>query len=116
MLHKIKAGTCSLLLLSLLAGALVGAFSINNLHAQDPRQYPMVYDGGDGTTGSGGGGGSWRCPIASIGSEGIGGGGTCTSVGCKPSCTGCSNPFIVCAFRASDTTTKCPPLEQCEQN
>jgi hypothetical protein len=67
--------------------------------------------GGGGTYSGCSGSGTWVCPIREVGSEGTASG-KCTSTGCRKYSE--SYPVWVCSFRASDTQTKCPPLEQCE--
>jgi hypothetical protein len=57
---------------------------------------------------------TWRCPLKEVGSTGSATG-KCTSTGCRKTCTRCVDPFTVCAFTASDSETKCPPLEECEK-
>ena len=82
----------------------------------DPTDpWGMLGDGGGGGGGGGGGcdnaGGVWVCPVKEISSETGGTTGTCTSAGCRLYASG--GPWV-CSFKASDSTTKCPPLEVCE--
>lgn len=93
-------------LAAVLAGVLVGLLTGFDTSAQ--QSYPVILPGDDNS-------GKWVCPIKTVGSEGSGGSGTCTSVGCVKSCNLCEDAFWVCAFSKSDPQTKCPPLEACEQ-
>jgi len=134
MIRKLTTRIRWLVLVCALAGAVVGTGGSRFIsYAQGdgyfcPHEYQTCSSdwgmlGGDpGEFGGGGGstspcdnyGGAWKCPIRSESSnDNMGGSGTCTSTGCKRS-SSAPDSYWVCAFTASDTATKCPPLEACE--
>jgi len=144
MISKASGRPRSMMLISVLAGVMIGILGglfVSFAQGEDyfcPDGYQTCQpdewgDGGPGNafdpwmpyggdTGGGGGGsvgtcdngrGIWTCPTKEVGQQGTGGTGTCTSNGCGKSSTQ-PDSYWVCRFTASDSQTKCPPLEECE--